>query len=321
MKISEVDKKIIGIYKINFPNGKNYIGLSNNIKRRIIEHFNDNRQLVLYNAIKKYYSCINDIDFDILEEIQDENYMILSQKERYWISYFSTNTKEKGYNLTDGGIDLLSIKNPFAKFNEEEIEQIYSLLEQGYSNVKISSIFKCHPDTISKINVGKTYYNSFLTYPIRKETFLATGFDNHGSITKNQYKQVVDYLINSDLNFSEIAKTVNIAVSTCHRINQGKTHFDNSFSYPLRKSSKHKVTKIETKEIVELLKQGEFSITYISQLYGCSRDTISDINNGKRHKIEGEVYPIRTKYPSRRLSKITKKPVSTILESEEQGDY
>ena len=44
---------------------------------------------------------------------------------------------------------------------------------------------------------------------------------------------------------------------------------------------------------------------------------ITDINMGKRHKLEGEIYPIRTKYPRRRISKITKEPVSTILESEE----
>lgn len=30
-----------GIYKINFPNGKSYIGLSNNIARRLKEHNNE----------------------------------------------------------------------------------------------------------------------------------------------------------------------------------------------------------------------------------------------------------------------------------------
>lgn len=32
-----------GVYKINFPNGKSYIGISNNILRRIHEHNNDKR--------------------------------------------------------------------------------------------------------------------------------------------------------------------------------------------------------------------------------------------------------------------------------------
>lgn len=34
---------ISGIYLISFPNGKIYIGLSNNIKRRIKEHNLDSR--------------------------------------------------------------------------------------------------------------------------------------------------------------------------------------------------------------------------------------------------------------------------------------
>ena len=47
---------VAGIYKINFPNGKSYIGLSNNIPRRIKEHNKDSRQPVLYAAIQKYFN-------------------------------------------------------------------------------------------------------------------------------------------------------------------------------------------------------------------------------------------------------------------------
>lgn len=51
MKIVNISRKIIGIYQILFPNGKSYIGLSNDIKRRIKEHYLDNRQPYLYNAL------------------------------------------------------------------------------------------------------------------------------------------------------------------------------------------------------------------------------------------------------------------------------
>lgn len=40
-RIEDCPTTISGIYKINFPNGKSYIGLSNNILRRIKEHNND----------------------------------------------------------------------------------------------------------------------------------------------------------------------------------------------------------------------------------------------------------------------------------------
>ena len=55
------------------------------------------------------------------------------------------------------------------------------------------------------------------------------------------------------------------------------------------------------------------STTDIANKYKVSRDTVSDINQGKRYKDENEKYPIRTFYPKRG----SKKPVSTILESEE----
>ena len=55
MKYEELKNGIIGIYKIVFPNKKIYIGLSNNIKRRIREHWVDARRnrMVCHFALKK----------------------------------------------------------------------------------------------------------------------------------------------------------------------------------------------------------------------------------------------------------------------------
>lgn len=108
MKASELQDHIIGIYKINFPNNKIYIGLSNNIKRRIKEHYNDGRAgMNCHKAIMKYYNNPDEIDVEILEQIEIEDYRILSELERKWIKYYDANNKEKGYNRTSGGIDLL----------------------------------------------------------------------------------------------------------------------------------------------------------------------------------------------------------------------
>lgn len=45
--LKELPDKVCGIYKITFPNGKVYIGQSNNIRRRMYEHNNINKQQVL----------------------------------------------------------------------------------------------------------------------------------------------------------------------------------------------------------------------------------------------------------------------------------
>lgn len=191
------------------------------------------------------------------------------------------------------------------------------LSSNNYTIEEISKKFNCCRDTISKINTGKTYCDKNINYPIKKERKLLKGFENKNSIETEKFEKIVELLKNSNKSIISISKELNVSASECHRINHGKAHFHQDFEYPIRKSSKHKITKDEVEEIIFLLKEGDFSTTYIAKLFSCSRDTISDINTGKRHRISGEIYPIRTKYPRRRISKITKEPVSTILESEE----
>ena len=59
VKVSELQNGIMGIYKINYPNGKIYIGLSNDIKRRMMEHNSPHNGIIKKPtpcdlAIKKY---------------------------------------------------------------------------------------------------------------------------------------------------------------------------------------------------------------------------------------------------------------------------
>lgn len=52
MENSSLKEVHSGVYKINFPNGKSYIGISNNMYRRMLEHNNDFRnQLPIEYAI------------------------------------------------------------------------------------------------------------------------------------------------------------------------------------------------------------------------------------------------------------------------------
>jgi group I intron endonuclease len=88
----------IGIYKITNPNGKVYIGQSNNIERRFEEHKNIkfSNQIKLKNSILKY--GLENHTFEILEEC---DMSIIDEREIYWISFLKC--VELGLNLTYGG--------------------------------------------------------------------------------------------------------------------------------------------------------------------------------------------------------------------------
>ena len=70
---------------------------------------------------------------------------------------------------------------------------------------------------------------------------------------------------------------------------------------------------ISISEIKKCLLNPNLSIQDIANHFNCSRDTIGDINQGKRYAKENEKYPIRNFYPNRG----SKKSVSTILGTEE----
>lgn len=117
-----------GIYKItNKINQKVYIGKSNNIENRWKYH--QTRYLQekeynkpLYRAFRKY--GINNFSFEILEEIDNNIYDIISnEREIFWINYFNS-YGELGYNGTHGGDGGITVSNPretYGKITDEEV--------------------------------------------------------------------------------------------------------------------------------------------------------------------------------------------------------
>lgn len=88
-----------GIYQIiNKINGKSYIGLSNNIKRRECEHKTPknvkNRTNAIYRAIRKY--SIENFMFKVLEYVDDNSK--LAEREVFWIAKLKPE-----YNMNLGG--------------------------------------------------------------------------------------------------------------------------------------------------------------------------------------------------------------------------
>jgi group I intron endonuclease len=83
---------------------------------------------------------------EILEEIDDAN--VLSERERYWISYYKSNRKECGYNLSEGGENLPGFHHSDDTKRKIGIANSYALL----GNVVSASTRK----KISNASKGKT---------------------------------------------------------------------------------------------------------------------------------------------------------------------
>lgn len=157
VKVSELQNGIMGIYKINYPNGKIYIGLSNDIKRRMMEHNSPHNGIIKKPqpcdlAIKKY-GRIEEIE--ILQIVQDIN--ILSEREEYWIKYYDANNREVGYNITAGGENVAGENNPRAVFSNKDILDIRKRRFQGERK---KDVYKEYRDrsfgTFENIWLGRT---------------------------------------------------------------------------------------------------------------------------------------------------------------------
>lgn len=90
-QVNELPFGLIGIYKITFPNNKIYIGLSNDIKRRMYEHNNFSRAKSPCDLAIKKYGKITTIE--ILESYKTIDRKILEERESYWIESYHSNEK------------------------------------------------------------------------------------------------------------------------------------------------------------------------------------------------------------------------------------
>lgn len=99
LKISEIPDKYCCIYKINYPNGKFYIGQTVDLKRRMYEHNNFNKAKNPCDLAIKKYGKITEIE--VLESNLSKEK--LNEREMYWISFYNTTDKNIGYNIACGG--------------------------------------------------------------------------------------------------------------------------------------------------------------------------------------------------------------------------
>lgn len=298
MQNCSVNNVYSGVYKIIFPNNKIYIGISNNIYRRMLEHNSDFRNnLPIEKAIQKYGKIT---EFVILEEINPNDRELMREREKFWIFAFNSNKKEFGYNISEGGDGAdIGSNNSQAKLTEEQYQQVYKdLIDNKLSLQEIADKYEMHLSSLSKLNNGHTYFHSAVDYPIRKTKPKVAGINSGNSKFSQQDIEDIWILLqfHPELSMKQIADKYSVYASTIQNINQGKTYINSNLTYPLResKTGKRKLSNEQVFQIISEIKNNpKESLASIGRRLNISSKTISSINCGTIYRQDNENYPIR----------------------------
>ena len=144
------------IYKINFSNGKVYIGQTNDFTARRNQHLSDAKMNVdykIYRAMRKYNTTKD--DFEIIESNIDSQ-DLANEREIYWIAFYDS--YHNGYNSTPGGQTgsyCLGEKSHFAKLSEEDVINIRRI--RYTKKYQRSEIWELYKKQMSESAFGKVW--------------------------------------------------------------------------------------------------------------------------------------------------------------------
>jgi len=125
----------------NKVNDKIYVGQTNNLKKRFIEHKAKDRLRTkgtpLYCAIHKY----GFYNFEMIEIESHENYIDSDDAEEFWIQLFQSRNREIGYNLSIGGRVNRGFKHSdeFKKNKSEQMKNTSNQIDRTIMAKKLPS--------------------------------------------------------------------------------------------------------------------------------------------------------------------------------------
>ena len=289
--------KVCGIYKLNYDNGKIYIGQALSIYSRALEHNSKNIQ-ICDQALKKHQASI-----EILEIVND--ILQLDSIEDKWINYYNATDKNIGYNILKQGnaSGKRGVENCNASFNEDQLNEIVNLLLNAtkLSYKDIANLYNVDQSTILRISQGYSYFNPYLKYPLRKNNHDANKKDTIIDYFKNEEELLHlknDLLYRWDLEMeNDLAKQYNIPVKIIRSINQGQL-FETigNYQYPIRSKNirnNHNFTMNDILNILSDLRNTSKSMSEIGEKYNIHRNTVSKIKKGESYIIKDYDYPAR----------------------------
>lgn len=175
----------------NDINDKVYIGktLLSSIQERFKEHIKDSKRRdkehrPLYNAMNKY-----GIEHFSIEQLEKCDASILSDREKYWINYYSSYSK--GYNATLGGDGT-----PLYDYND-----MVQLFCKGKLIKEIAEIFECDSDTVRKALLNSDIQDTRKNQYEKNKKAIAMLDKNNLNVIKNfsKIEEAAQYMLDNGI--------------------------------------------------------------------------------------------------------------------------
>lgn len=282
----------MNVYKItNAVNGKVYIGITNNPKRRWSNHQSSTKSLI-GKAIHKY--GVENFKFEILysglsiEEAEEKEISLIAQEKSLW--------NENGYNIALGGHyniwqgQNVGENNPNHTLTEEDVKNI-----KDHRNVPLYVLFEDYSEIISYEQFQKIYRDE-----VWKEV----------TPTVEQYPYNLEFSCqfnNSTLDYSDIVKmrelySQGIPPTEAYKEFKDKTNFFNFGNAYRGDTFKLVMPEVFSKENIHQV----LSNAHSGEKNGRAKLTKSDVIEIRRlYEQEGlEDYELLEKYPQVSITSI-----------------
>lgn len=230
------------LYIITFPNGKNYVGVTNNLKKRLANHKYKSKNgthanKYLQNAVQKY-------DWENLKIISadgydDEIYKIEIEK----IKELQTTNKEFGYNISIGG----DSGNNGVKFPPEFGAKISERNKKDGNNPRKYWKSDTERKWLDSLPRGEThqYFGKHLPKEIIdkiKKTHFEIADQKTNTKIKRSFVSEIISMYESGIQIKTISKKYKVGWTTIADIVKGRTWKIEDFSY-IELKLKHVVAK------------------------------------------------------------------------------
>lgn len=238
VKIKDLENNMSVIYKINYNDGKFYIGFTNNLKRRMSEHINAWKKM----SYKKIQDCDKAIydqggleEVEILEFVPDLS--LLEEREIYWISYYNAYPSSLSYNNSPGGYNGgHGENNKKAVFTNE---QVLDIRKRRYLGERKKDVYQDYQNysfnTFERIWLGRGYADVGVEYLIKANSISRQEYSHRANnglnngrakCSKEQILEIRSRYDNGE-SLSSISKSFqNICKSTVRRIAKRESYKD-----------------------------------------------------------------------------------------------